>query len=148
MNKSGRRGFGGGHRRMIGNKGEERGPNRKRQYTPLQSRSLHTLDPYTLLGKINPEKILGKLKEQAHAFKNRLMANNDRMKEIERSLPDSKVFAVVDSDKCTGCGICENYCPTNAISVDTVAIIDESKCTGCGQCYNECPQGAITLIGA
>jgi len=55
--------------------------------------------------------------------------------------------AVVDSNKCTGCGICENYCPTNAISIDTVAMIDESKCTGCGQCFNECSQGAITLIG-
>jgi len=148
MNKSGRRGFGGGHRRMIRNKGKERGLNRQRQYTPLQTRSLNSLDPYTLLGKINPEKILGKLKEQAHAIKNQLTANNDRIKEIEHASSDSKIFAVVVSDKCTGCGICENYCPTNAISVNTVAMIDESKCTGCGQCFDECPQGAITLIGA
>jgi len=148
MNKSGRRGFGGGYRRMIRNKGKGRGFNRQKQYTPLQTRSLHTLDSYTLLDKINPKKILGKLKEQAHTIKNQFMANNDRMKEIEHVSPDSKIFAVVDSDKCTGCGICENYCPTNAISIDTVAMIDESKCTGCGRCSDECPQGAITLIGA
>ena len=58
------------------------------------------------------------------------------------------MVAVVDSNKCTGCGICENYCPTNAIYIDTVAMIDKSKCTGCGQCFDVCPQGAITLIGA
>lgn len=53
--------------------------------------------------------------------------------------------AVVDMNKCTGCKICINVCPQQAITLDNIARIDPNKCNGCGICINECPVQAISL---
>ncbi|MEW5867536.1 MAG: 4Fe-4S binding protein [Bacillota bacterium] len=53
--------------------------------------------------------------------------------------------AVVDKEQCTGCGICEQTCPADAITVDEIVHVDPDKCTECGACVDECPFGAITL---
>ncbi len=50
----------------------------------------------------------------------------------------------VDETKCTGCGICLNVCPVEAISmIDGKAQIDKEKCTNCGVCASACPINAI-----
>ena len=54
--------------------------------------------------------------------------------------------AVVDKVKCTGCSVCVDECPVEAITiVSDVATIDVDKCTECGQCVDACPNEAITL---
>ncbi|MCS7238129.1 MAG: 4Fe-4S binding protein [Thermoguttaceae bacterium] len=54
--------------------------------------------------------------------------------------------AVVDLNKCSGCGDCRQACPTGAIEiVDGKAKIDESTCADCGACVDVCPTGAISL---
>lgn len=53
--------------------------------------------------------------------------------------------AEVDANICTGCGICVDVCPVEAIVVeDNVAVIGD-ECVNCGQCEQECPNGAITV---
>jgi Fe-S-cluster-containing hydrogenase component 2 len=50
----------------------------------------------------------------------------------------------VDKEKCTGCGICVNACPTGAISmVSGKAQIDQDECINCGDCVQACPLNAI-----
>jgi NAD-dependent dihydropyrimidine dehydrogenase PreA subunit len=50
----------------------------------------------------------------------------------------------IDSDKCTGCGICVSICPRRAITIpDDVAVIDQALCSKCGDCAQACPSGAI-----
>ena len=45
---------------------------------------------------------------------------------------------------CIACGICERFCPEEAIKVtDFVARIDYDKCTGCGICVAKCPKKII-----
>lgn len=50
----------------------------------------------------------------------------------------------IDKEKCTGCGICEDICPTDAITVNETASVDEEKCVDCGTCVDECPNEAIS----
>ncbi len=54
--------------------------------------------------------------------------------------------AIVDSNICTGCGICVDTCPVQAIEmVDGIAKVNPEVCTGCGICVDACPVQAITL---
>ncbi len=53
------------------------------------------------------------------------------------------MFVKINESDCTGCGLCIDVCPVNAIIVDEVAKIDEGKCIGCEACVDECPTGAI-----
>jgi len=57
------------------------------------------------------------------------------------------VVASVNEDKCSGCRICNNLCPFNAIDYleeKTVSQINPALCKGCGTCVAACPAGAIT----
>ena len=56
-------------------------------------------------------------------------------------------LAVIDPEVCSGCGICVEWCPTEAIALnsDGVAERDENTCFGCGVCSRFCPEEAIAL---
>jgi len=56
-------------------------------------------------------------------------------------------LSVIDRDECTGCGICVERCPVDAITIgnDGVAVREESYCIGCGICARFCPAEAIAL---
>jgi len=48
---------------------------------------------------------------------------------------------------CLGLGDCIKVCKFGAISIkDNVAVIDREKCTGCGMCESACPNGLIGVI--
>lgn len=78
---------------------------------------------------------------------------------VGKALPNVGVFgdldlsirktAIVDADRCNGCGICAKACDSGgyqAISMmDDIAIFDASKCDGCGLCIGMCPLGIISL---
>ncbi len=60
------------------------------------------------------------------------------------------VVAVVDAEKCAGCGICVQLCPFEAITFDEerkVAVVNSSLCKGCGTCTAACTAGASRLQG-
>ena len=79
----------------------------------------------------------------------------------------SRVNVITDTEKCTLCGRCEYYCPTDAIIVNndlegvcqdcricedvcpagaiSNGTIDEKKCTLCLKCVKECPNNAISI---
>ena len=65
---------------------------------------------------------------------------------------------VQDNEKCTGCGICVESCPEEAISLGPVGafrrgaidygsqiLVDEQKCSYCGVCVVMCPFNAMNL---
>jgi 4Fe-4S ferredoxin len=65
---------------------------------------------------------------------------------------------VQDNDRCTGCGICVESCPEDAISLGPVGAfrrgaidygspiqVDETKCSYCGVCVVMCPFNAMNL---
>ena len=49
--------------------------------------------------------------------------------------------AVIDLQRCTGCGTCIDLCRWSAIGPDFV--VDEIGCEGCGVCVDFCPEQAI-----
>lgn len=50
-------------------------------------------------------------------------------------------IAVIDSDKCTQCGLCRELCRWEAISEQFE--VDSIECEGCGVCVDFCPEQAI-----
>jgi heterodisulfide reductase subunit A len=60
------------------------------------------------------------------------------------------VVAMVDADKCSGCRICVQLCPFEAVTYDEakrVAVVNTSLCKGCGTCTAACTAGASRLQG-
>ena len=48
---------------------------------------------------------------------------------------------------CLGFGTCVKVCSFGAIQVKNgLAVVDREKCVGCGACAAECPRGVITLV--
>ena len=48
---------------------------------------------------------------------------------------------------CLGFGDCEEVCEFDAIHiVDGLAVVDYEKCTGCGACARVCPRNIITMV--
>ncbi len=51
----------------------------------------------------------------------------------------------IDEDACTGCGICVDVCPVDALELNDVVVVDEGDCIECGACVPECPVDALSL---
>lgn len=51
--------------------------------------------------------------------------------------------AVIDYEKCIGCGQCDEICPQKAIKYHKVKRI---RCIGCGKCAKICPKDAISFV--
>jgi heterodisulfide reductase subunit A-like polyferredoxin len=64
-------------------------------------------------------------------------------------------IAIVDMEKCTGCGLCAEPCAYRAVELEPdeknpkkkYPIIHKQMCTGCGKCAFVCPTEAIKLTG-
>ena len=88
------------------------------------------------------------LRERVRDLEARFSSLERRIQERERGTIHSGFVALVDSDRCVACGICLEFCPKGAISLNQLAIVDPAQCAGCGNCLECCPRGAITLYNA
>jgi len=69
---------------------------------------------------------------------------------LQKEVELEPVRATIDEDKCSGCRICNNLCPFNAIAfIDDKGVtrINPALCQGCGTCIAACPAGAISGSG-
>lgn len=93
------------------------------------------------LGQSAPNPILTTLKHFRHEYEAHLVAQ-------QCPAGSCRLFLtyVIDADKCKGCGICKNECPSQAISGEKKKphVIDVQLCTRCGTCVDACPFGVIS----
>lgn len=56
-------------------------------------------------------------------------------------------YAVIDYDKCSGCGVCIRRCQMDAITrIDKNTVrLNHDRCIGCGLCVTKCSKEAVTL---
>jgi NAD-dependent dihydropyrimidine dehydrogenase PreA subunit len=70
------------------------------------------------------------------------------IKKIQVAAP-SRFLAQIDPGTCTGCGVCIDTCPFDAISWadggEDLCVVYKDKCMGCGVCAELCPSEAIIL---
>jgi heterodisulfide reductase subunit A len=55
--------------------------------------------------------------------------------------------ASINEEACSGCRICNNLCPYNAIEFDAeqnVSRVITALCKGCGTCVSACPAQVIS----
>jgi len=94
------------------------------------------------LGKSAPNPVLTTLEY----FENEYIAH------INGECPAKKCKSLIKytiKDNCTGCTICAQECPENAIPFTPYAVhnIDQEKCTKCNICRQVCQDDAIEVIG-
>lgn len=57
------------------------------------------------------------------------------------------MIAKVDNEKCTGCAVCIDICPVQAIKIENKKAVISEECVECGVCISQCPNEAISLQG-
>lgn len=112
--------------------------------------------------------ILSAINEMNDTYKNQSMIIQTNLKSIQESscflflnseigFPESKVKKnvqmVVESNMCSGCGICESVCPVNCISYSQkdgnyVPQLNADKCLECGLCLKICPGCGFDYVSA
>lgn len=72
------------------------------------------------------------------------LKNIKKTSEIERGYPGIQFS--VNSDLCTGCGVCKKSCMYEAINITKAgAVIKDDLCDRCGMCYEVCPEQIISI---
>lgn len=68
--------------------------------------------------------------------------------EIEKEEQVFMPVPVLDADKCTGCGVCADFCQFNAITTlgPGNTLIFPELCHSCGGCVRFCPEGALSEV--
>jgi NADH:ubiquinone oxidoreductase subunit F (NADH-binding)/Pyruvate/2-oxoacid:ferredoxin oxidoreductase delta subunit len=125
---------------------------------PQQENGSFTLERFK--GIMNLERIAGVVRETSLCGLGQRAANpvlstiNAFREEYDEHIFERKCRAnvcqelstfYIDVDKCTGCTICAQKCPTLAIvgSIKKPHFIVQERCIGCGLCYESCKFDAI-----
>jgi MinD superfamily P-loop ATPase len=69
-----------------------------------------------------------------------------RPKRIETHDFTGGSVAIIDLERCQGCGICEQVCRFDAVHCSAGGyLVDPIACDGCAACVYQCPEGAIRM---
>ena len=61
---------------------------------------------------------------------------------------EQEIRVLIDSEKCTGCGVCISDCRRQALEIQNgKAVVVNPNCLQCGHCLAICPVNAVKLAG-
>lgn len=66
--------------------------------------------------------------------------HKQKSKENHKKVKAPKINGIKLIDTCVKCGMCEDVCPAECITVIDYAVKDPEKCIDCGQCMRVCPE--------
>lgn len=94
------------------------------------------------LGKSAPNPVLSTLQYFRHEYEAHVLE-----KRCPAKVCKPLIQFVINTDKCTGCGLCRRKCPESAIigAKKECHCIDEELCVRCGVCIESCKFGAIYI---
>jgi NADH-quinone oxidoreductase subunit F len=117
------------------------GKGRREDLTELERRA-HQVGAGSLcgLGKTAPNPVLTTLRYFPEEYEAHLQGR----------CPARKCTALIHytiNDACTGCTLCAQHCPVDAIPMTPYARhgIEDAKCTRCDTCRQVCPYGAVEV---
>jgi Na+-translocating ferredoxin:NAD+ oxidoreductase RNF subunit RnfB len=90
---------------------------------------------------------IARLEELAREMERQRDEVEQQVREVEsgKKAGPVRLKAVVEEARCTGCGLCLDACPVEAIVLlNDVATIGDD-CTACGACVAECPNEALAM---
>ena len=132
-------------RKMLAGRSDRRRRSQQYQWEQGKGQPARLAVTSRMKTEITREQQLQALKEQARAIEDRLRLLDSRIRDIGPGATHSVLIASVDPVMCVGCGICQDVCPSGAISVGEIAGIDQKRCSGCVRCVEHCPRGALSL---
>jgi dihydropyrimidine dehydrogenase (NAD+) subunit PreA len=69
--------------------------------------------------------------------------SEEKTKKRQNMLGEAYRTTQVDTDKCIGCGRCEDVCWYKGIKVENRKAQKTENCIGCGYCFQVCPVKAL-----
>ncbi len=94
--------------------------------------------------QLSREDELRMLREEARAIEEEKNRLEERIRQLEVGT-GTRAIAIIDQEKCSGCGICIPVCPTQAIQMEGEKAVVKDGCTACARCVGVCPTGAISI---
>jgi heterodisulfide reductase subunit A len=91
-----------------------------------------------------------------HTLRDANRAASELAKILANGTKAKEVHSVINTDRCTGCGICEALCPYDAITLEKIedfemeevrqiSTVNVSLCQACGACTMACPSNVPVL---
>jgi len=136
---------------MFGNRNFKRGKQHKRHnlslgvcVCPTCGYSIAHVSGVPCSSKSCPDCKTGLVRREISDNSTEVKVSNSSIQPTEKRTPPTIVYPIVDSELCTGCGVCIDICPTNAIVLkDDKAFIVNDLCRNCKKCVRVCPSEAI-----
>lgn len=137
---------------MFGNRNFKRGNQHKQHNAslgfcvcPICGYSIPHIQGEPCNAKSCPDCKTGLVRSESSGNSTEIKVSDSSNQPTKKNTPTTIVYPIVNSELCTGCGVCIDTCPTKAIVLkEDKAFIVNDLCRNCKKCVRICPSEAIS----